>query len=145
MFDNLNLDRVDRVGSISYNFTGSGLAVLQGIATIKQVGIAKETLKVEQTKAANVVAALGTESTRNAAQAAYFNQGALVLADVRQNNTNLIAVRNQLIAKLTTCTDKVERENILSTITAINQSLGANNMVVGATLNNGASAQQIIQ
>lgn len=143
MFENININRVKVVTGISADLTGSGLAVLQGFATVKQVGIAQKTLEVEQQKAAHVVAALGTESTRNAAQAAYFNTGAAILADVHQNNANLIAVRNQLLLKLTTCTDPTERENTLSTITAINQSLGANNAVVGATLNNGATAQQV--
>ena len=138
-----NLDRIKLGSDITANLTSSGLAFVQGAATIQQLSVAKETLKVEQNKAAHVVAALGTESTRNAAQAAYFNTGAAILADVHQNNANLIAVRNQLLLKLTTCTDPTERENTLSTITAINQSLGANNAVVGATLNNGATAQQV--
>lgn len=143
MFQSINLDRVKVGTGISADLTGSGLAILQGFATVKQVGISQKTLEVEQNKAAHVVAALGTESTRNAAQASYFNQGAAILADVRQNNASLITVRNQLLVKLTTCTDPTERANILSTITAINQSLGANNAVVGSTLNNGAAAQQI--
>lgn len=139
----MNIDRVKVGTGITADLTGSGLAILQGFATIKQVGISQKTLEVEQYKAANVVATLGTESTRNTAQAAYFNQGAAILADVHQNNANLIAVRNQLLLKLTTCTDPTERANTLSTITAINQSLGANNAVVGSTLNGGAAAQQI--
>ncbi len=133
-----------RVGSeITSNFTGSGLAVLQGAATIQQVSIAKRTLATEEKKTAHIVATLSTEANRNNAQAIYFSTGAAILADIQQNNANLIVVRNQLILKLTTCTDPTERANTLSTIAAINQSLGANNAVVGSTLNNGANAQQI--
>ena len=139
-----SLDRTKVGTGIFADITGGGLAVFQGWATYEQVKTSKQTLAIERQKAAHVVATLGTESTRNTAQAAYFNQGALILADVRQNNANLTNVRNQLILKLaTSCTDQTERENILSTISAINQSLGANNAVVGSTLNNGAAAQQI--
>jgi hypothetical protein len=143
MFENLNLDRVKVGKGISSDLTSSGLAIVQGAATIYQLRIANETHTVEKNKAAHVVATLGTESTRNVAQANYFTAGAAILEDVRQNNANLIVVRNQLHLKLTTCTDPTERANILSTIAAINQSLGANNSVVGATLNGGAAAQQI--
>lgn len=138
-----SLNTTEKTSNIVSNFFGSGLALVQGYATVKQVGIAQKTWEIEQMKTANIVATLGTESTRNVAQAGYFNQGAAILADVRQNNSNLITVRNQLILKLTTCTDPTERANTLSTIGAINESLGANNVVVGATLNSGATAQQI--
>lgn len=142
-----NFDREAlRVGSeITNNFTGSGLAVLQGAATVYTLKISKENLKVEQNKAVNIVATLGTEAKRNTAQAIYYTQGAAILADIHLSNAGLISVRNQLLLKLATCTDPTERANTLSTIGAINESLGANNAVVGATLNNGAAAQQITQ
>jgi len=138
-----SLNTTEKTSNIISNFAGSGLAFVQGIATVQQVGIARQNLTVEQTKTAHIVATLSTEANRNTAQATYYTQGSAILADVRQNNANLIAVRNQLLLKLTTCTDPTERANTLSTITAINQSLGANNTVVGSTLNSGAAAQQI--
>jgi hypothetical protein len=138
-----SLDKTEKTSNIVSNFFGSGLAVVQAVAVVQQVGIARQNQAVEKMKAANIVATLGTESTRNTAQATYFNAGAAILADVHQNNANLIAVRNQLLLKLTTCTDPTERANTLSTIGAINESLGANNAVVGATLNGGAAAQKI--
>ena len=138
-----SLNTTEKTSTIVSNFFGSGLAVVQGVATVIQLGIAKKTQAVEQYKAANVVATLGTESTRNTAQAAYFTTGASILEDVRQSNRGLIAVRNQLLMKLTTCNDPAEKAEIMKTINSFNESLSANNSVVGATLNGGSAAQQI--
>ena len=145
MFENLNLDRVKVGTGISSDLTSSGLAIVQGAATVIQLGIAKKTQAVEQYKAANVVATLGTESTRNLAQAGYFNQGTIILANIQQDSAGLLDTRRQLIVKLATCENDAERKNIEATIAVINKSLGANNLAVGATLNNGVAAQQIVQ
>lgn len=143
MFQNINIDRVKVGTGITADLTGSGLAILQGFATVKQVGISQKTLEVEQYKAANVVATLTTEGNRNNAQAIYFTQGATILANIQQDSAGLLETRRQLIVKLATCGNDVERKNLEATIAVINQSLGANNLAVGATLNNGAAAQQI--
>lgn len=145
IFQNINIDRVKVGTGITADLTGSGLAILQGFATVKQVGISQKTLEVEQYKAANIVVTLGTEANRNNAQATYFSQGAAILANIQQDSAGLFATRSQLIVKLATCTNADERKNLESTIKMINESLGANNLAVGATLNNGAAAQQQIQ
>jgi hypothetical protein len=145
MFQSTNLDRVKVATGITYDVTGSGLAISQVYATIKQVGISQKTYEVERMKAANIVATLGTESTRNLAQAGYFNQGTIILANIQQDSAGLLDTRRQLIVKLATCENDAERKNIEATIEVINKSLGANNLAVGATLNNGAAAQQQIQ
>ena len=140
-----SLNTTEKTSTIVSNFFGSGLAVVQGVATVIQLGIAKKTQAVEQYKAANVVATLGTESTRNLAQAGYFNQGTIILANIQQDSAGLLDTRRQLIVKLATCENDAERKNIEATIAVINKSLGANNLAVGATLNNGVAAQQIVQ
>lgn len=140
-----SLNNTEKTSTIVSNFFGSGLALVQGVATVKQLGISQKTLAVEQYKAANVVATLTSEANRNNAQTTYFYHGAIILANIQQDSAGLLDTRRQLIVKLATCENDAERKNIEATIAVINQSLGANNLAVGATLNNGAAAQQQIQ